>query len=164
MSLIDRLEKLGRLLLWLSLVLVLVGVPLSYASQGRAEEPLRQALAKAEAQLAEATKPKRPMKLSIASMQALRSFDQQAARGDLFFTNVSSRSGILCIAGMAVNPNTKDESSSLPVCQEIQPYASLVHISLMFAGGSLAKVCGRDRCDMHVEDVPDFDGEKVAAK
>ena len=161
---IDRLEKLGRLLLWLSLVLVLLGVPISYARQHRTESELRESLRKAEEKLAEALKPKKPEKLSIASMQAIRSFDQQAARGEVFFTNVSSRSGMLCIVGEARNPNTKEQSPSLAVCHEVQPYESVVHLNLMFAGGSLAQVCGKDRCDMHIEDVPENEGEKVAAK
>jgi hypothetical protein len=61
---IDRLEKLGRLFLWLAIASVLVGVPIALAQQRRGEAELREALQKAEAQLAEALKPKKPVRLS----------------------------------------------------------------------------------------------------
>jgi len=154
MSWIDRLEKLGRFFLWLSIVAVLIGVPVSYASQHRAEAQLKEALVKAEAQLAEAIKPKAPERLLLKSMgDALTGLNRRDATGEVWFTNASPRSGVVCISGIAMNPDTKASTMSLPACQEVHAYSSAVHMTVMFAGRSLEEVCGKDRCDLHISEL-----------
>ena len=147
---IDRFEKLGRLLLWLTISLVLVAMPVAFVKRHRGEQELRESLQKAEVQLAEALKPRKPeapARLPLSSMGTfLSSLNQSTAAGHLWFTNVSSQAGVVCVQGVAGNPATRKFSTSLPACHEVGAYASAVHITVMFAGGDLAEACGKTAC------------------
>jgi hypothetical protein len=149
---IDRFEKLGRLLLWLTISLVLVALPVAVAKRNLGEQELRESLQKAEANLAEALKPKKPEKparLPLNSMgDIFRSLNQSTATGDLWFTNVSSRAGVVCVQGLTGNLATRKTVSSLPACQEVGAYASAVHMTVMFPGKNLAEACKNTSCDL----------------
>jgi hypothetical protein len=160
MAWIDRFEKLGRLLLWLTLSMVLVALPVAFAKRHRGEQKLAEALQKAEANLAEALKPKKPARLALGSMGAfLSSLNQSAATGHLWFTNVSPRSGVVCVHGVAGDPATRRVSTSLPACQEVGAYASAVHMTVMFAGGDLAEACGKTACPLTFTEAPTAEAE-----
>jgi hypothetical protein len=75
--------------------------------------------------------------------------------GRLWFTNVSSRAGVVCVVGIATNPTTKTSTESLPACRSITAYATNVEITVMFAGGDLRSVCQGVSCSLRFEDVPD---------
>jgi hypothetical protein len=163
---IDRFEKLGRLVLWLVIAMVLVVILVAYANQRQAEAELRESLQKARAELVEMSKPdaKKPTRLAFASMGVFMSaLNLSNATGQLWFTNVSPRVGFVCVRGVATNPTTQKTSQSLPACQEVGAYASTVRMTVMFAGGELANVCQKSQCDLRVEDVPATDAEKVEA-
>jgi hypothetical protein len=162
---IDHLEKLGRLLLWLTIVSAFVIVSLGYAKHDRAEGELRIALQKAKDQLADAMKPKPIERLEITSMGTfLYGLNQATGIGHVTFTNVSPRSGILCVYGRAKNPATARGINSLPACQQVQPYASLVDMKLLFASGDVDSICGRTKCEIDIADEPTGDNEQIANK
>jgi len=93
-------------------------------------------------------------RLKLASLGTfIHSFNASTARGELWFTNVSSRAGVVCVRGTATNDLTEKSSMSLPSCQAVDPYAS-VHMVLMFAGGDINRVCGRMTCSFTVDDQP----------
>jgi hypothetical protein len=161
---IDRLEKLGRLVLWLVIAMVLVVIQVAYSNHRRAEAELRESLQEARAELVEMSKPKakKPTRLAIASMGTFMSgLNLSNSTGQLWFTNVSPRVGFVCVRGMATNPATQKTSRSLPACQEVGAYASTVHMTVMFAGGELAEVCQKSRCALRIEDEPATDAEKL---
>src|ERR1039457_2548981 len=119
---IDRFEKLGRLLLWLAMASAMVILPVAFTRHGREQEKLREALQKAEAQLADALKPKKPTRLLSSSMgSVLYGLNQATATGYLSFTNVSTRAGVVCVFGVAKNPETQKTSESLPACVRWEP-------------------------------------------
>ena len=158
MTWIDRLEKLGRLVLWLSLASVCVLVPLGIAAQHSKEEALERAEREATKQLAalKAEPPPKPERLTLKSMgMYLGALRKDHAEGQVWFTNVSPRTGVLCIRGVAKNATTGASSESLAACQEVTPYASAVHVSLMFAGGDLTAACQSGPCQLSAVDVAD---------
>ncbi len=158
---IDRFEKLGRLLLWLTLSTVLVALPVAFTKQHRGEQELRESLQKAEAKLADALAPKKPPRLALVSMGSLlSSLSQSTATGHLWFTNVSPRAGVVCVQGVAGNRAIQMISTSLPACQEVGAYASAVHMTVMFAGGDLAAACGKAECDLTFREAPTTEAEK----
>lgn len=157
MSTIDRLEIGGRLLLWVVLSGVLVVafgiVPLRLANNSADAETHRKDLAEMQGRLEKALHPPGPELLSIETFgQVLRSFNYRTALGDAWFTNVSPRSGVVCLQGGLTNREGRS-TVSLPGCAEVKPYSS-VHIELTFAGGELAKLCpaGADDCDLKLGD------------
>jgi hypothetical protein len=155
---IDRLEKAGRLVLWLTLASAVVLVPLAYinlrqAAQAQQEESARQ-LAAAAAKAAE--KPPEDGRLRLSSMGPWMSLlSETRASGGVWFSNVSPRSGIVCVVGVATNPSTKVISESLASCKHVPPYASNVEIEMMFAGADLAAACKGATCRLTVRDVSD---------
>jgi hypothetical protein len=162
---IDRFEKLGRLVLWLSLSVLLVGFPVSYANQRRGEAELHEALKRAEAKLAEAAKPRPVERLRLSSMgNYMYGLNQATGVGHITFSNASPRSGVVCALGWAKNAASGKRVASLPVCQRMEAYASLADLKIVFAGGDLDAVCGKAKCELDVEDLPLNEGEKEAAK
>jgi hypothetical protein len=77
-----------------------------------------------------------------------------ATQGQIVFTNVSSRSGFLCVVGVARNRATGKSTSSIPACKAVSPYDSTVALSMMFAGGEMGTVCPNSSCDLEVRDAP----------
>ncbi len=158
---IDRLEKLGRLVLWFSISLLLVGVPLSYANQRREDAGLHESLRQTQAKLEEALRPKNPAVISIESVGPfMSSLNRTTATGHVWLTNASHRGGVICIHANALNRETQKSAASLAACQELAPYASNVQIAFQFAGGDLANVCGKAECSLIVVDEPIRDASK----
>jgi hypothetical protein len=150
---IDRLEKLGRLLLWLAIASAMVILPVAFTRHGREQEKLREALQNAEAQLADALKPKKPDRLTFKSMgMFLSALNRTNSNGEVWFTNLSPQAGVVCLQGAVANPDTKAITTSLAACREVGAYASEVHMTMMFAGKNLADTCGKSACQLMVMD------------
>ena len=158
---VDQVEKLGRLLLWVALGTAVLIVPIEYVSHKReatkAEEELKDAVKKAEekADALEKAKEKSP-RIALASVGTfLSGISYSKAQGSLLFTNVSSRSGVMCVVGVAQNPETKETAESIPACQEVGPYASAVHVSVEFASGDMANTCPKSNCLLTFKEAPE---------
>jgi len=79
-----------------------------------------------------------------------------AAEGTLWFTNVSPRSGTVCVIGLAQDPEVSVKTSvSMPACVEVHAYASGVHMPLMFAGSDLTAACPKSNCRLTFKEAPD---------
>src|SRR4051812_27675381 len=135
MHVIDRLEKIGRLILWLCLAGCTVAVPVGLHIQTRQAADLaertRLDVERATAQ-AEKVKNAAPVRLTLESMGLVMRAADNSHTGFVWFTNVSPRSGVVCIQGTATNSRTKESAHSLPACQEVGPYASAMSMKLMF--------------------------------
>jgi len=154
---IDRSEKVGRLILWLVLAAAVLLVPIEYIKQRRVEAALRETVRKEEVQREKAEKEKaeRSERLPFDSFKpALRLLDN--ATGRLWFSNVSSRTGVVCVAGVATNPTTRMSTESLPACKVVTPYASNIELAVMFAGGDLRVICKDVTCDLAFKEVGDI--------
>ena len=155
---IDRFEKVGRLVLWLTLASTVVILPLEYIKQKRSESQLQEAARKEALALEKELKAKaeKSDRLPLAGMFPLmRALNTANASGYVWFTNVSPRAGVVCVTGLATNPTTKQVASSLPACISVLPYASGVELKLMFAGGELRDTCKNVDCAFSVTDTPD---------
>lgn len=162
----DRIEKLGRMVLWLSLASAVVLVPIAYIRQRGVESELAEAARKEQQALATKAKEdaERSDRLSLASMGSFfTALNESAATGSAWFSNVSARSGIVCITGIAKSPSRNMTIESLPACKQIQPYATNVDMHVMFAGGDLAALCKGATCTFSVKEAPDYQGAPVAA-
>jgi hypothetical protein len=157
---IDRLEKIGRLVLWLALSSACVLAPITYvrltsalAEQQRADAKEREEMAARKE--AEALAEKKAGRLTLASMgEYLTAFDPVRAKGDVWFTNTTPQRGVVCVTGEAMNATAGTASNSLAACVEVAPYSS-PEIALMFAGGELKNVCpAPGACRLKVKDVP----------
>jgi hypothetical protein len=160
---IDRIEKVGRIVLWLSLASACILAPIEYVRLHMAEAESRDALKRAEdAMKADAEKAEKaahePHRIAIASMGMYLSAVNPNAPGEqgkLWLTNVSPRSGVLCVSGVATNRTSKLSATSLPTCAKIEPYSSS-HVEIMFASGDLLAACPKQGdCELSVRDVPD---------
>jgi hypothetical protein len=153
----DQVERLGRTILWLTLASVFVLVPLTVINMQSEAERLKDAASKAEEKLAEALKTKDdgPARLTLESMgPIMRGLLVSSAEGRVWFTNVSNRTGVVCISGTATNPDTNETAESLPACQQVGAYTS-VALKVDFAGPELAQVCKGVTCRFAPKDVPD---------
>ena len=158
---VDKLEKIGRLVLWFTLasgcMLVVLGLATWQSETASASASLLAATKREKEQLEkELANPKPPAshRLALQSTgRAMRALDVDDAKGMLWFTNVSPRSGVVCVTGVATNPTTQT-SESLPTCEAVTPYAE-VHMKMMFAGGELRNVCKGVQCDFRLRDEPD---------
>lgn len=157
---IEHGEKLARLLLWLALAAAVVIVPIEYVKHHRLEAAARESVrqegikrakeekAAAEVAKAESEKIKR---LPLSSFRPVLTL-LDGTIGRLWITNVSERSGVVCVIGIATNPVSRGTSESLPACKAIEPYASNVEISVMFAGGELRPMCRDVTCSLQFEE------------
>jgi hypothetical protein len=161
---IDRVEKLSRVILWLSIASACVLAPITYMRNRRTEAEERDAARRADeaakAAVERADKAAHePHRLAIASMGVYMSSLVPGApggQGNIWFTNVSSRTGFLCVYGVATNRGTKQTSRSIAACADVHAYASTEHLSLMFAGGELSGVCPKQGdCDLAFVDAPE---------
>ena len=153
----DQAERIGRTLLWLTLASVFVLVPLTVIKMQTEAERLKEAASQAEQKLADALKPKNdgPARLTLTSMRpVMTALSLSSAEGRVWFTNVSNRSGVVCISGTATNPDTKEAAQSLPACQQVGAYASIA-MKVDFAGGELTRVCKGVTCQFAPVDVAD---------
>ncbi len=152
MTMIDKIEKVGRFVLWVTMAACFALVPLGVyryrvAAEASAERERQEA--REQAETAARLKAERPPRMTLAGMgPLLTAFEPRRAQGHVWFTNVSSKSGPLCIRGTATNPATGQRSQSIPACIEVGPWASTVHLVLMFADGDVANVCGKGTCDL----------------
>jgi hypothetical protein len=162
---IDRIEKIARLVLWLALSSAVVILPIAYISH-KAEETkaevalaeVKDAVKKAEAKAEELEKEKKNKsnRITLASMGTFLSWISYAkAEGNLVFTNVSARAGVICVVGMAQNVETNEKAESIPACQEVGPYASTVHVPLAFAGGDITGTCPKSNCKLTFREAPE---------
>lgn len=158
---IDRIEKVGRLLLWLALAAAVVILPIEWVSHKRestkAEEALQEELKKAEAKADELEKARTTKaRIPLASLGTyLSGLSYSKAQAGLMFTNVSTRTGVVCVIATAQNPDTKETSDSIPACQEVGPYASAVHMSAEFGASDLANTCPKSNCLVTFKEAPE---------
>lgn len=162
---IDRIEKAGRLVLWLTLASAVVLVPVIYIKQSQsAEEARKEELAKAkEEQVKAKEEAEKSDRLSVASLgMIITSLNESTAIGRVWFSNVSPRSGIVCLVGTATNPSTNMTSNSLGACQHIPAYASNVEMQVKFAGGDLSALCKGVSCSLSLKEMADVVPAPVA--
>jgi hypothetical protein len=147
----EKIERIARTLLWLSLAAVAALIPVAALRQVNADESAKAALQELQSKLDEATADK---PVSVISFETLRPgltvLDPRESKGAMLFTNVSERSGVVCVQGVAVNRDTGATSESMPACHAVEPFASNVAVELMFAG--LADFCQSSGCTMRVQD------------
>ncbi len=162
MNLIDRLEKVGRLVLWLCLSACLVLVPVGlYAQEKQTALAADRAHADAErlrldAERDAATKQKESER-GLVSIHALGGVLQglDGHMGAVWFSNISPTPGVVCVRATMTNAKTGQVERSLPGCLEVAPYASNAMLKLMFAGGSLDEACPQaGACKLTIDDVP----------
>jgi hypothetical protein len=155
---VDLLEKLGRLVLWLALASACVLAPITYIRLQREERTLQESERK-EVEAREKAEKERELaekhpRLSLKSMgMYMGSLQASDAQGRFWFTNVSPRSGALCVVGVATNPNSRSISTSLPACEQVGPYSSVM-IKAMFAGSDLNSVCKGVTCEFGAQEAP----------
>jgi hypothetical protein len=156
---IERLEKLGRSVLWLVLAATIVIVPIEYIKTRRAETALQDTIRKEElqrvtAEKAEKEKAERPERLPLSTVEpSLMALD--GSTGKLWFTNVSNRRGFLCVVGVATNPSSKQSTESIAGCKPVTPYASNMELPVIFAGADLRFICKDATCSLSFKDAPE---------
>lgn len=138
-SWLDHVEKAARVVLWLSIASACVIAPIQYISfrnaekraATKAEAELQELVKKGEARVEEREKRTKSRRLTLASMGAyISGLSYSAAQGNLWVTNVSPRTGVLCVYGVAQDPEGSKTSESLPVCHEVGAYAASTSGSL----------------------------------
>lgn len=153
MNMIDRLEKLGRLVLWLSLAATCIAALVTYVSVVRRASEVAAKLEQTQKDLDEAMKPKPPdpiPRLTLESMGAsMHSLNTRNATGRVYFSNVSARKGVVCAIATVASP-TGGRTTSLPSCIEVMPYASGLQIEVPFAGRDLEAVCKAGDCEIDI--------------
>jgi hypothetical protein len=157
---IDKVEKLARAAFWLALAAGCVLVVFGFARWQHESSAAAGSLARASASKPNDVTPSindgpRINRLTFESMgRAMRALDTSHATGELWFTNVSPREGVVCVVGVARNESTQQTSESLASCENVKPYAS-VHMSVMFAGATIGEMCKGVRCVLDMRDEPD---------
>jgi hypothetical protein len=140
--LMDKLEKAGRLLLWVTLsAAVILGI-VGLAAWSTEAKALQLELADAKEGLRKALEPKGPARFplnGIGPAHTLLRVDD--AKGALIFTNVSSIGGSLCVVGVAKHPN-EQTVYSLPGCVSVTAYSS-ARVEVMFLYRDLTALCGK---------------------
>lgn len=158
---LDRIEKVGRLVLWLAISSACVIAPIVYIRALAAEADAKDAAKKAEAEDAKKkaadeleAKSCKTRRLSLSNMgEYLKGL--AGAQGQITFTNVSPRGGVLCVYGEAKNRTTLMSTTSIPSCKEVGPYDSTVTVDMMFAGHDVSAICSNAACDFEVKDAPE---------
>jgi hypothetical protein len=157
----DRIEKTGRVILWLSIASACVIVPIAYTNQKRAETraeaDLQASVKRSEAKVEELENASKPHRLTLASMGTyLSALNYTTSQGSLWFTNVSARAGTVCVVGTTQDAElTIKTAESLAACQDVAAYASGVHMTMMFAGGDLNAACPKTNCRLTIKDAPE---------
>ena len=151
----ETAEKTTRAILWVTLSSVFVLVPITVIGMSKTEAQLKEDAKKAEERIAELSKPPKVDRFALKGAgAAMTALNVSEAEGRLFFTNVSPRSGVLCVHGVATNPVTSEKNESLSTCEHVQPYAT-VTIKVMFAGTALREACKNATCRLTFEETPD---------
>lgn len=157
MTLIDRLEKIARLILWLSISAVCIATPLLLSAQARESARIAESLRSDAEQTRAAIEKERklasaPDRLPLESMgSVMKAYEGHS--GMAWFTNVSARTGFTCLVGSLTNPKTQEVAESLPGCAEVHPYSS-VNVKVMFAGGQVDPMCPPGACTISIKDAP----------
>ena len=162
---IDRLEKVGRFVLWLVISGVLIVgfaiVPLQMVKRADVETNLQKAIAKLEDQLVEASKPSpKPGLLKLDSMgPIMRGLYFSDSEGRAWFTNVTPREGYVCAIGITMADQGDVSASSLPACVKVDPFSS-ASLKMQFASGELKAACPEGKgCSLVLKDA----GEDAAS-
>jgi hypothetical protein len=167
---IEKLERIGRLILWLAIASLCVTIPVRMHLQAReasrlAEETKAElAREKADAAKRAAEEALKPQRLSLDSMGSAFSV-LDGSTGHLWFSNASARDGVLCIVGIASKNGAS--TKSLTTCKKVEPYETNIKLSVMFAGGDLRAICPDSSCKFQVEDAgstPTAQPKAVAAQ
>lgn len=75
--------------------------------------------------------------------------------GNLWFTNVSPRTGSLCVVAQAKDPDlTIKTAESIPACADVGAYAS-VHLQFTFASSDLSAACPKANCKLTYAEAPE---------
>lgn len=117
---------------------------------------------RAEARAEDLEKKSKSRRLTFAPMSGsyLSSVAYSAAQGALWFTNTSSRSGVVCLIASAQETEGAKSSESLPSCQEITPYTT-AHMTFMFAGGDLGGASPKSSCHLPFKEAPETKEDKT---
>jgi len=170
MATIDQVEKGGRFVLWLVLAAAAAVVPigaygLASASARTAEQVRQDALKEATKEKAEKAAKEaasKPARLTLASMGSVMNM-LEGSVGTIWFSNASSRQGVVCIQGTA--SAGQQSTKSLATCNKVDAYETNVKMSVMFAGASIKSICPAGTCAFDVNDVPaELEPTAVAAK
>jgi len=158
---INGLEKLGRFALWMTISATLIVIPLG-VNKSVQESARREQLARSEEQKQAAALAKekeeeaRPKRIKLDDVNPyLLSLNTSTAMGNVYFSNVSPRSGVICLSGTAGDASTGNHTESLPSCLELKAYESNIHMTVVFADSEIKKICPTNKCTLRVEDVPD---------
>ena len=158
-TLIERAEKGARLVLWLALsaasVMVSLGVVKERKVEADTQARIKEATRAAEEKFESLQKSvsDRTSRIPFESIgNGLTALNVENATGQLWFTNVSPRSGHVCVVGEATNAATHTVTTSLPACAEVSAYASAVHLTLLFPGQQLVENCKVSGCGFQVSD------------
>jgi hypothetical protein len=164
MGLVDRLEKIGRLVLWLTLAATCVIIPLEYTKrQAAAQREVSAAQAKQDALAAQleemraaaAKRASGPERITLASVGPfMHVLNEERARAEIWFTNVSPRAGVICLIAKAQNDASGSHTASLPVCRAVAPYESSINMTFMLAGNSVDSIC-KNGCTLSFVDAKD---------
>jgi hypothetical protein len=156
----ENIERLGRFVLWISLAAVCVIVPIEYMKHQARSFESDQKRAQAEQ---EAEQSKAPRRLLYTSMgQSL--VGVRDGEGYLTFTNVSPRTGVVCVTGTVKNAKTGHRSTSLAACEPVQPYQSEVRLKVSFAGRVYREMCPSNDCEIDFDDALESAPQVVAAR
>lgn len=140
--LMDKLEKAGRLLLWVTLsVAVILGI-VGTAAWSKEAKAVQLELENAKENLRKAVEPKPPARYPLKGIGPAHTwFNVEDGKGALIFTNVSPTGGHLCIEGVAKHPNGQTVSS-LPNCALVSAYSS-AKVDVAFLYRDLTALCGK---------------------
>ena len=146
----EKIERVSRTILWFVLALVFIAIPIgAYRIQSginSATAGMQSALKKADDKIAELSKgPEKFTDLSIfqdvnEKNQSHLLFLPQSAKGAIWFTNTTNKSGYLCLKATAQNKKTNESEVSVPTCKDIKPFDSYTQIEFKFTGG-VARIC-----------------------
>ncbi len=152
--LIDKLEKVGRLVLWMVLSAAVILGLVGTATWAKNAEAAQAELLAAKEELKKALEPKEPKEPSRIAAVDIGTYHSwlllHNATGIGLFTNVSTRSGFICLQGVAKHPDGTREVLSLPACAPVSPYSSF-KIEASFIGQDLIAMCGeKNQSGCHV--------------
>jgi hypothetical protein len=146
----EKVERISRTVLWFTLALVFIAIPIGafriQSGVNSVTSEMRSALKKADDKIAELSKA--PEKFTdLSAFQETNEKNQQhlmflpqSAKGVIWFTNTTNKSGYLCLKGAAQNNKTNEFEASVPICKEIKPFDSYVQMEFKFTGGVI-KMC-----------------------
>jgi hypothetical protein len=140
---IDKLEKIGRLVLWLALSVFCVATPIAVHQQSTKQESAAAELVAEQGRQRDAKAKKEAEALALLPIKTLGSTMNilNGAKGRIWFTNTSTRRGYVCVAGKATS--NAGEAHSLPACTKVEPYSGGM-LELLFSGDDIAASCADD--------------------